>query len=59
MFTNYRHPLVLFIASFAFMMGAMLLKIMNWPGGSLLFGSMLMVQAISIVWLMIVLLRKK
>ncbi|HWZ02983.1 MAG TPA: hypothetical protein VNX40_05180 [Mucilaginibacter sp.] len=59
MFTNYRQPLVLFIASFAFMMGAMLLKIMNWPGGSLLFGSMLMVQAFSIVWLMIVLLRKK
>ncbi|WP_295674547.1 hypothetical protein [uncultured Mucilaginibacter sp.] len=43
MFTNYRYPLVLFIASFAFMLAAMLLKMIDWPGGSLLFGSMLMV----------------
>ncbi|OIQ63636.1 hypothetical protein GALL_548220 [mine drainage metagenome] len=59
MFANYRYPLVLFIASFAFMLASILLKIMNWPGGSLLFGSMLMVQAFSIVWLMVVLLKKK
>jgi hypothetical protein len=59
MFANYRYPLVLFIASFAFMLAALLLKIMNWPGGSLLFGSMLMVQAFSIVWLMVVLLKKR
>ncbi|BAU52471.1 hypothetical protein [Mucilaginibacter gotjawali] len=59
MFSNYRYPLVLFIASFAFMMAAMLLKIMNWPGSSLLFGSMLMVQAFSIIWLMVVLLKKR
>jgi len=59
MFSNYRYPLVLFIVSFALIMAAMLLKIMHWPGGSLLFGSMLMVQAFSIVWLIIVLLKKK
>jgi len=59
MFANYRYPLVLFIASFAFMLAAMLLKYMNWPGGNLLLGSMLMVQAFSIVWLMITLLKKK
>lgn len=59
MFANYRYPLVLFIASFAFMLACILLKIMNWAGGSLLFGSMLMVQAFSIIWLMVVLLKKK
>ncbi|MDR3695663.1 hypothetical protein [Mucilaginibacter sp.] len=59
MFTNYRYPFVLFITSFAFMLAAMMLKIMHWPGGSLLFGSMLMVQGLSIVWLIIVLIKKK
>jgi hypothetical protein len=32
---------------------------MNWPGANLIFGSMLMVQSVSIVWLIIALLKKK
>jgi hypothetical protein len=59
MLSNFRYPLVLFIASFAFTMLALLLKIMHWPGGSLLFGSMLMVQAFAIVWLIVALVKKK
>jgi hypothetical protein len=58
MFLNYRYPLVLFTASFAGLLAGMAFKIMHWAGGYLIFGSMLMVQAVSIVWLIIVLLKK-
>jgi len=59
MFYNFRIPVVLFIASFLFMFTGMLFKILHWPGGNLLFGSMIMVQAISIIWLIIIIVRPK
>jgi hypothetical protein len=59
MFYNFRIPVVLFIASFLFMFIGMGLKIMHWPGGNLLFGSMIMVQAISIIWLIIIIVKPK
>ncbi|HEY8927836.1 MAG TPA: hypothetical protein VIM55_01500 [Mucilaginibacter sp.] len=34
-------------------------RVMNWPGGQLISGSMIMVQVFSIVWLIIILLRGK
>jgi len=34
-------------------------KIMHWPGGSLTIGSMIMVQAISIIWLIVIVVTKK
>lgn len=59
MFSNLRHPLVLFIASFVLLFISMQIKVMRWPAGNLLFGSMLMVQGIAIVWLIIAIIRKK
>jgi hypothetical protein len=57
MFFNFRYPLVLFLSSFILMLGGMMLKVLHWPGGQLLFGSMLMVQAISIIWLIVVIIK--
>jgi len=58
MLFNYRYPLVLFLSSFAGTFVSILFNIMNWPGANLIFGSMLMVQSVSIVWLIIALLKK-
>jgi len=54
MFNNFRYPLVLFLSSYLLLVCSWLLRVLHWPGGSLLFGSMLMVQAISIIWLIII-----
>jgi hypothetical protein len=54
---NFRYPVALFLASFIMLMIGLLLKILHWPGGQLITGSMLMVQAISIIWVMILILR--
>jgi len=59
MFFNFRFPLVLFLLSLFGIMLGLMLKILNWPGGSLTFGSMIMVQAISIIWLIVILIRGK
>jgi len=34
-------------------------RVMHWPGGQLITGSMIMVQVFSIIWLIIILLRGK
>jgi len=59
MFYNFRTPIVLFMTSFILMFIGMGLKIMHWLGGNLLFGSMVMVQATSIIWLIIIIVRPK
>jgi hypothetical protein len=59
MFFNFRNPIVLFILSFLGMMLGMALRILHWHGGQLITGSMIMVQVISIVWLIIILLKDK
>jgi hypothetical protein len=57
MFFNFRYPIILFILSFAGIMLGLVLKILHWPGGQLIIGSMIMVQAISIVWLVVILIK--
>ncbi|WP_259068552.1 hypothetical protein HDF24_06610 [Mucilaginibacter sp. X4EP1] len=57
MFYNYRYPITLFLLSFLGMMLGMVLKIMHWPGGQLVIGSMVMVQAFSIIWLIIIIVK--
>ncbi|WP_428328164.1 hypothetical protein [Mucilaginibacter sp.] len=57
MFYNFRYPLILFILSFVGMMFGTVLKIMHWPGGQMVSGSMIMVQVISIIWLVIILIK--
>jgi hypothetical protein len=59
MFYNFRYPAVLFILSFIGIFIGLSFKIMHWPGGQLITGSMIMVQLISIIWLIIVILKKK
>jgi hypothetical protein len=39
------------------MLAGIMLKVLHWPGGQLLFGSMPMVQAISIIWLIIIIIK--
>ncbi len=53
MFFNFRYPIVLFLLSFV----GMMLKILHWPGGHLVLGSMMMVQFIAIVWLIIIIVK--
>ena len=38
------------------MMGAAF-KVMHWPGGQLITGSMIMVQVIAIIWLIIIIVK--
>lgn len=54
MLSNPRQPIILFILSFAGMMLGLMFKVMSWPGGQLITGSMIMVQVIAIVWLIVV-----
>ena len=57
MFNNFRYPLVLFLLSFAGLVIGWAFKIMHWPGGQLIVGSMIMVQVFSIIWLIIIIVR--
>jgi hypothetical protein len=56
---KFRYPLALFFASLVMIMVGLMLKILHWPGGQLVTGSMFMVQGVSIVWIIILLLRPK
>ncbi|CAN5293870.1 hypothetical protein BH09BAC6_BH09BAC6_20100 [soil metagenome] len=58
MFFNPRYPIALFLASIVLLMVGLMLKIMHWPGGQLLTGSMIMVQVVSIVWLIVIIFKK-
>jgi len=57
MFFNFRYPVILFILSFAGILIGMVLKIFHLSGGQLIIGSMLMVQAFSIIWLVVILIK--
>lgn len=57
MFNNYRYPLILFGLSFAGLILGGAFKIMHWPGGQLICGSMIMVQVFAIGWLIYIILR--
>jgi hypothetical protein len=43
--------------SLAGLMIGMAFKILHWPGGQLITGSMIMVQVLSIVWLVIIIIK--
>jgi len=57
MFSTFRYPATLFILSFLGLTVGLAFKVMHWPGGQLLTGSMIMVQVIAIIWLLILLLK--
>lgn len=57
MFFNFRYPIILFMLSLVGLMIGMAFKVMHWPGGQLITGSMIMVQAISIIWLIIIVIK--
>lgn len=57
MFNNIRYPITLFILSFLGMMLGMALRILHWPGGQVITGSMIMVQVVAIVWLVVIIVR--
>jgi hypothetical protein len=54
---NFRYPITLFLASFVVLVIGILFRIMHWPGGRLITGGMLMVQAVAIVWLILLLVK--
>ncbi|MDP9081302.1 MAG: hypothetical protein M3O71_28150 [Bacteroidota bacterium] len=57
MFFNFRYPIILFILSLAGLMIGMAFKVMHWPGGQMITGSMIMVQVIAIIWLLIIVIK--
>ena len=59
MFLTTRYPIILFILGFIGTMIGLLIKILHWWGGSLITGSMIMVQGIALAWLIVVLLKRK
>ncbi|HTD99248.1 MAG TPA: hypothetical protein VK668_08160 [Mucilaginibacter sp.] len=56
---NFRYPIALFAASFIMVFVGLLFKVQHWPGAQLITGSMLMAQAISIVWLIVIIIKSK
>lgn len=54
---RYRNPVVLFLASLFALSIGLLFRIMHWRGGHLIVGAMFMVQAVAIIWLIILLMR--
>ncbi len=59
MFLATRYPIILFMLGFIGTMVGLLIKILHWWGGSLITGSMIMVQGIALAWLIVVLLKQK
>jgi hypothetical protein len=59
MFSDFKYPITLFIASFIVLIIGLAFKIMHWPGAPLIIGSMLMVQFIAIIWLVIIIVKTK
>ena len=59
MFLTPRYPIVLFVLGIIGTMIGLTFKIQHWAGGSLIIGSMIMVQAIAIAWLIVILLWKR
>ncbi|HTK19244.1 MAG TPA: hypothetical protein VL442_07025 [Mucilaginibacter sp.] len=47
------------MTSFVVLMIGLVFKIEHWPGAQLITGSMWMVQVVSIVWLIVLLVRKR
>lgn len=56
---NVRYPVVLFLTSFVMLMVGLIFKIQHWAGAQLIIGSMWMVQIVSIIWLIMLLVRKR
>jgi len=54
-----KYPVTLFIASFIVLMIGLWLKFMHYPGAHLTIGSMLIVQLISIVWLVVIIIKSR
>ena len=59
MFLTPRNPIILFISGITGTMIGLLSRVEHWPGGTLITGSMIMVQAIAIAWLIVILLWKR
>lgn len=57
MFTDAKYPVTLFIASLIVLMIGLYFKVMNIPGAQLIIGSMLIVQVLSILWLVVIIFR--
>ncbi|MFI5162595.1 MAG: hypothetical protein ACHQHN_15055 [Sphingobacteriales bacterium] len=53
---KFRYPLILFATSFVVLFVGILFKISHWPGGRLLTFLAYAMQALSLVWLLILLL---
>jgi len=54
---KFRYPLILFVAGTIVLPVGIVLRIMHWPGGRLITGSMMMVQGFAVVWLIVLLFR--
>ncbi|HEY1023886.1 MAG TPA: hypothetical protein VGE26_01875 [Sphingobacteriaceae bacterium] len=59
MFTNCKYPLVAFIAALVFTIAGTLLRSFGVPGASLMISTMLMAQGIAIIWMIVLLIRKR
>jgi hypothetical protein len=59
MFLNFKYPIIAFVFAFPFIIIGLLFKIQHWPGARLLLGSMFIVQAISLVWLIVIIIKKR
>jgi len=59
MFYNFKNPVLLFFSSFILLLIWIGFKILRWGGANMFFGSMLMVQAFAIVWLVLIILKSK
>ena len=58
MFNDFKYPITLFVTSFIVLFVGLGFKITHWPGAQLIVGSMLMAQAISITWLVVIVVKQ-
>lgn len=59
MFSHFKYPLIAFIAAFVLTMAGLLLKGLGVSGGSFLISTMAMAQGISLVWMIVLLFRRR
>ncbi len=59
MFSNFKYPILLFLASFILLLAAMLLKLLHWPGAQLMAIGTIMAQVIAINRLMAIFFKSR
>jgi hypothetical protein len=59
MFSKFKYPIVLFLTGFILLLVALMLRFLQWPGAQFMAWGIIIVQVISITWLMSIVIKFK